>query len=180
MPGSTCPRRVGEFGPWEREEGLDDWDSPGGMIGQEQVGPSCSFCGSLHPDRFMELIREGWLVGPTDKNYKAYLAQPLTEEQQTARKTRWMETDGIARAVREVGERDGKSREQIQADLEQEWTERWAELLNRGEERAKFYFQHLSHEQRDEFIRLYNERVMKMSYPGHFYVMPFFCVAGAA
>ena len=47
----------------------------------KSLGLSCSFCGSLHPDRFMELIREGWNVGPTDKNYKAYLSRlPASEE----------------------------------------------------------------------------------------------------
>ena len=39
---------------------------------------------------------------------------------------------------------------------------------------AKFYYMHLSREQQTEFIRLYNEKVMKVDYPGRFYVPPFF------
>lgn len=40
---------------------------------------------------------------------------------------------------------------------------------------SKFYFQHLNEEQKQRFIELYNERKLKMAYPGHFYVLPFFC-----
>ena len=110
----TCPRRMAEPGPWERSEGLDRWE-------QDRVGLSCSFCGSLNPDRFRELVREGWIVGPTDKSYKAYLESPAE-----------------------------------------------------GQASAKFYFQHLSQEQQDQFIDLHNSRQMKVGYPGHFYVPPFF------
>lgn len=38
----------------------------------------------------------------------------------------------------------------------------------------KLYFQHLSIEQRKEFVELYNKATMKLAEPGHFYVMPFF------
>ncbi len=40
----TCPRRMGEFGPWEHEGGLDVW-----------VNDCCSFCGSVSPQKFFEL-----------------------------------------------------------------------------------------------------------------------------
>ena len=66
----TCPRRMLEFGPWEREEGLDRYERGGGLVGQSR---SCSFCGSLPPDDFMDLVRAGAEVAPTDKNYKAYV-----------------------------------------------------------------------------------------------------------
>lgn len=109
----TCPRRMLEVGPWERAENLDHWQQRDGQ-------PCCSFCGSLHPDRFMELVRDGWLVGPTDKPYKAYLSAP-------------------------DGGREGK-----------------------------FYYLHLSDAQQGEFIELVNTGRMQISYPGHFYVLPFF------
>lgn len=105
-------------GPWAIKESQDTWTDRGG------VAPSCSYCGSLHPDRFMELAREGWTVGPTDKTYKAYLSTP--------------EGEGVHRE-------------------------------------AKFYFQHLSEQQQNEFIELVNDHTMKVGYPGHFYVLPFFC-----
>ena len=43
-----------------------------------------------------------------------------------------------------------------------------------GHAHAKFYFQHLSIEDRAKFIDLYNSGVMKLGEPGHFYVRPFF------
>lgn len=42
---------------------------------------------------------------------------------------------------------------------------------------GKFYFQHFSREQQRRFIELYNARKIKMAFPGHFYVLPFFCSA---
>ena len=76
----TCPRRMAEYGPWDRQEGLDRWEAGHGTVDQDQVGLSCSFCGSLNPERFLELVRDGWVVGPTDKTYKAYLESPQTAE----------------------------------------------------------------------------------------------------
>lgn len=39
---------------------------------------------------------------------------------------------------------------------------------------AKFYFQHLSVEQRQRFIDLLNEKRVKIGMPGYFYTTPFF------
>lgn len=115
--GATCPRRMEEMGPWAREEGLDGFARGHGLVGQ--TDPACTFCGSLSGDRFMELVREGAEVGPTDKNYKAYL---------------------------HAG----------------------------GHTEAKFYFRHLSEEQRREFVDLLNAGRVRIGMPGHFYVPPFF------
>lgn len=49
--------------------------------------------------------------------------------------------------------------------------------ISGGVRHLKFYYQHLSKAQRQEFIDLYNSGAMKIAYPGHFYVRPFFCVA---
>ena len=173
----TCPRRMSDWGPWKREEDLDTWDQRGGVIGQEKIGAGCSFCGSLHPDRFMELVREGWIVGPTDKGYKAYLGKPRTEEDIAARKAKWMEAkNGIAQAIRDLGAKDGKTPEQITADLEEHWTTRELPLIADGcGQEAKFYYQHLSEAQRAEFIELVNAGRMRTGYPGYFYRLPFFC-----
>lgn len=43
-----------------------------------------------------------------------------------------------------------------------------------GSGRGKFYFQHLSIEQMQQFVNLYNAKVLKIGYPGHFYRSPFF------
>ena len=45
-----------------------------------------------------------------------------------------------------------------------------------GEHAGKFYFQHLSAEQRREFVALLNAKAFPVGYPGHFYVLPFFAV----
>lgn len=127
----TCPRR--------REDGTHTADSPFHFAGEfldewkvredaENPGlmntgmPTCSYCGSLNPDFFLEKAEEGWEVGPTDKNYKAYFQNP-----------------------------DGPGR-------------------------GKFYYQHLDGDQRRRFIALYNDKKMVISYPGSFYVMPYFCI----
>lgn len=172
----TCPRRMAEYGPWERVENLDSWCAGRGLASQGAVGVSCSFCGSLHPDRFVELVREGWEVGPTDKNYKAYLRHAPTADEEAQQKADWIQRDAVAQAVRELGERDGKTPEQVAADLD----EQWAKFPHfSGGPEAKFYYQHLSVEQQDEFIALVNERRMKIGYPGHFYVLPFFATRDA-
>jgi hypothetical protein len=44
----------------------------------------------------------------------------------------------------------------------------------------KFYFQHLSIEQRKAFIDLLNSRKLSIGEPGHFYVLPFFMQRAAS
>lgn len=68
----TCPRRLNEPGPWEQKEDLDAWRDATDPV---NPGPVCSFCGSLKPSRFLELVSEGWIVEPTMKSYKAYLGE---------------------------------------------------------------------------------------------------------
>ncbi|MEU1552094.1 hypothetical protein ABZ517_05155 [Streptomyces scabiei] len=164
----TCPRRTYEMGPWERGEGLDTWSTRPG----NGAGPSCSFCGSLHPDRFMELVHAGWIVGPTDKSYKAYLCQPLTDEEKAEHKARWM--DGFtANEIRASAKDRGTTPEQVTTDLEALYEAQVAPLAE-GTKQAKFYFQHLSEEQQHTFIDLHNSRQMQVGYPGHFYQLPYF------
>lgn len=113
----TCPRRNHEIGPWEAGENLDTWDIREQMHNGLRAR-HCSFCGSLHPDDFMQAARDGVELGPTDKSYKVYVNKP-----------------------------------------------------NGG---SKFYFQHLSPEQRAEFVELLNAKKLSIGYPGHFYSPPFF------
>lgn len=42
----------------------------------------------------------------------------------------------------------------------------------------KFYFEHLDEAQRQRFVDLLNAKAVKIGYPGHFYVRPFFVGAG--
>jgi hypothetical protein len=41
----SCPKRMLEPGPWERKDGLDDWE-----IRKEGGYRACTFCGSIHPE----------------------------------------------------------------------------------------------------------------------------------
>jgi hypothetical protein len=106
----TCPRRF-EFGGQRSVEGPepDYYAARGGTLG-------CSYCGSVPPAEFMDAVRSGVQVGPTDKSYKAYL----------------------------------------------------------GSEMRKFYYQHLSDQQRQEFVDLHNARTIAWGEPGYPYVLPFF------
>ncbi len=112
-----CPRRVEAPGPWTYSQGPDTFQTRGGE-------PVCSYCGSLEPERFLELAREGWDVGPTDKTYKAYLTDPASHET------------------------------------------------------FKVYYQHLSQPQRERFIEMHNAQEMRISYPGYFYIPPYFTGTG--
>ena len=47
--------------------------------------------------------------------------------------------------------------------------------MTRQVQTVKFYFQHLSPEQQQRFVELYNSRKIKLTFPGHFYTLPFFC-----
>lgn len=63
---TTCPRRMMDVGPWERKEDLDEF----------RADRTCSFCGSLSPDAFMDAVRKGTPLAATDKNYKVYIQIP--------------------------------------------------------------------------------------------------------
>ena len=119
--------------------------------GPDVWGPDdgCSFCGSLDPDVFMARIEAGDVIlTPTDKNYKVY--------------------------VRNIG---GASFKQMFRDSDSPkgddptlwvWTTRETQT-------TKFYFQHLSADQRTRFIELHNAERLKLDAPGYFYSPPFFC-----
>lgn len=68
--------------PWELKEGLDHWrDQPwGGRPEHVWNWPwqprVCSFCGGVHPDDAIRLLKEGWHLDSTDKAYKRYLEPP--------------------------------------------------------------------------------------------------------
>lgn len=64
-----CPRRRENPSSYTIFPGEDSWETRGGLY------THCSYCGSLNPDTLLELIQGGLCtVGPTDKNYKAYIA----------------------------------------------------------------------------------------------------------
>lgn len=64
----TCPRRIADGRGGVEDE--DTWRDTGGIIGQKGA---CSYCGSMHPEDFMDAARDGKEIGPTDKSYKVYV-----------------------------------------------------------------------------------------------------------
>lgn len=66
----TCQRRMQDFGPWERKENIDGWI----MVGDDKC---CSFCGSMHPNRVIELIKLYGIeiIECSTKSYKWYVKQ---------------------------------------------------------------------------------------------------------
>ena len=159
-----CPRRVELI---HQTPGPDTWDSRAGLSGG--IGPSCSHCGSLSPDVFMAKIREGWIVEPTDKGYKAYLDQPYTAEELESIKT----GSAIWQHARMMKLDEGLTDEEAAAAANAHWS-KYEAPEHKGRTVAKFYYQHLSQEQRTEFLELHNSGAMRLSYPGHFYVRPYF------
>jgi hypothetical protein len=132
--------------PRRRESHLQ-WPGPDMWHG----GQCCSYCGSLNPDVFMARLEAGTIeLGPTDKNYKVYVENRGGEPFAT-----------VHRQCPPGQHCDGP-------DVCDHWVRE-----ERGH--AKFYFEHLSEEQRRRFIELLNERKPVIGYPGHFYVLPFFC-----
>lgn len=163
----TCPRRgespIGDAG------GEDRWRParrPGGFA-------TCSYCGSVSEDGFFALVEARAVVGPTDKSYKVYLRYPnphpdherivsaITFEPDDEERSAWLPVDD---AVREHLERDGWRGEGYL----------YARYTTDPELQSKFYFQHLSEAGRERFVEMNNRGALRIGYPGHFYVPPFF------
>lgn len=105
--------------------------------------PGCAQCGSVSGDAFMEYVREGHVVHGSDKNYKAYLEKDTGTPHETEEYTY---TNG---------------------DYSHTGTQA---KQGTGIQHAKFYYQHLSSEQRNEFVQLWNNRTLNHM----IYVMPYF------
>lgn len=127
LESQTCPRRMGEMGPWKREEKLDWWETGRWAATQEEADAevadfmsspcaggignvlwcyggeqprTCSFCGGIHPDDAVRLLREGWEVGVTTKGYKRYLEPPGSGQQHEALMD-WLSTGREGEAPKE-------------------------------------------------------------------------------
>lgn len=139
----TCPCRPRT----DPSRGADTWTS-----GPEQIGPTCTYCGSLHPDPFMQRLRDGWFLAPTDR-CNASLLRPHTGsdlDEYEQRKTQWL-GQLLAIGIREQLQRRELTGPQIDAALDQEWRNRHSP----GVKAAQFRYEHLSAAQRDEFVELH-------------------------
>jgi hypothetical protein len=66
MEHKGCPRGNMEIGVFTKFAKTAKWDKDEGKR-------RCSYCGSLHPDDFMERVKAGEILTGTDKNYKVYI-----------------------------------------------------------------------------------------------------------
>lgn len=141
----------------------------------------CSWDGSLHPDIFMDLIEKpGTTLTPTDKSYKVYIdvdAAVVGDDPHELRVVGSISggppTDTPPRGytafkgkARRIWKREGNHGD---------YKPRWVMIGERGPRREdKFYFEHLSTEQRIRFIELLNANKLTLREPGYFYALPFF------
>ena len=78
-----CPRRkehgsnsVFNFPETDKWE-TDRWSARESDIWKWEWKPrTCSFCGSIHPEDAIKLLKEGWEIEATGKGYKRYLEPP--------------------------------------------------------------------------------------------------------
>lgn len=153
--------------PRQSETGSDhemEWRSDG----------TCSYCGSISAAAFMDAIREGREVGPTDKNYKAYI---------TVRNPRVGQESVFGSANFNAGPKfEVVTQEMLDSGrggIDARVHEVGSFVLFGIEpptHTAKFYFQHLNEPEQREFVALHNSKKIRVGFPGYFYVMPFFMV----
>jgi hypothetical protein len=169
----TCPRRLESYGA--NQVGADVWESGHGLAGQDDVGVSCSYCGSLNPDRFMQLAGEGWWVDPTDKSYKAYLARPLSDGQVAElRNADWLAGPFVARLRKAVCEQDAR-RKAVDAVIEREWQQMPAARGHGADGGEGVLPASFDEAQGDEVRPPWSTTgTLRIGLPGYFYVLPFF------
>jgi hypothetical protein len=111
---------------------------------------TCSYCGSLNPDVFMARLEAGDIaLGATTKNYKVYVhnagGAPLLQTYRDCPR-----------------------------DEPKHMPDECAHWVTRETSQQKFYFDHLSNEQRQRFVEMYNERRIRMKGGFAFSPFPFF------
>lgn len=154
-----CPRRseshFGSSPAFARDNDYDESDD------------TCNYCGSLNPDTFMSRLESGdVLLGSTDKNYKVYVKSEAGSPQfkQTYR--------DCPKDKEMVGMYGNK----YFVSSCEKGPDHCTHRVTRDTDSTKFYFQHLSKEQKTRFIELLNEKRIKFQGGCGFYVLPFFCV----
>lgn len=156
-----CPRRdeIGQQGGAPTEQ-PDTWRVRGrndGGLGDKVR--TCSYCGSMNPDDLMEMLEAGTcVIGPTDKNYKAYIEEALTDEQLAK-----VEAE-VDAEIADLGPEHHRENHRANTLL----------MRNHGPSIAKFYYMHLSEPQRQRYFELFKEDKIKYGYPGYAYTLPFF------
>jgi hypothetical protein len=155
-----CPRRddmlswLGKFSPIfdPAREGTDTWRT---LHSKE---PSCSYCGSIKPERLFQIIEEGGEIGPTDKGYKFY-----THEKGT----------GVCSYCKGTGKHYPFGNDPTLTDEERATVQECSFCRSTGKgangAEHKFYLQHFSQADRTRYIDLHNAGSIAYGYPGYLY-----------
>lgn len=166
-----CPRRSEGFGRLA-DPGVTGPDSYGpkhGLVGQPS---GCTYCGSMSGDDFMDLVRAGAEIGPTDKSYKLYVKGiPRDGDPDEPRVVSTSSSPGD----RLRGWKDLTRAEKRAVKNSVSWPENYKEgyysFMPWGPTvDGKFYTKHLSDEQGWEFDRLWRDGKINWGYPGYPYV----------
>ena len=166
-----CPRR-NEFAGTALGNALgpDAWqDLTKAFGGDNSAGPTCSYCGSIRPEEFLEKVRGGWIVVPTDQRSRCYLDKPY----EPAEMNKIKERNGGWQVVRQDRLSDGDTEEEAAAAADAWWTENEAPGIG-GRSAGTLYYAHLDAPQQAEFLELYRSGAMRMAWPGKFNATPSF------
>lgn len=123
---------------------------------------------------FFTAIAEDSELTPTDKNYKVYVDQVDPEagipwiysmaNHQPDDSGQWI---FVTESNLETMPRSGFSKSALLGS--------WIKITTKNKKKqGKFYFYHLTEDEMIRFIELHNTKKLKLAYPGHFYVFPFF------
>lgn len=172
-----CPRQTNEATMTVQREHVSHWRPDG----------TCSYCGSIDAATLFAAIEAGAQLEPTDKNYKVYvtIANPKAGQRRVISSASGPSHDEfIARGYLPTDSLSDEDEAVMLADGYGKGTPFRPALVKFGVHepttRAKFYFQHLTDEERRTFVGLMNAKRINLAYPGHFYRLPFFVAREAA
>jgi hypothetical protein len=162
---------------WKLKEHMDDnhpeayfiCDYGGSSAFWKKTG-SCSNCGSISPERFFQAIEAGYELGPTDKNYKAY----INVENEALGKY-WVcgsatyAASGYVQLTEELCEEFALGSYDRQKIGDYVSIEQHKQI-----DHEKFYFQHLDEAGKTKLVDLVNDKKINFSRPGYFYTLPYF------
>lgn len=167
----TCPRRIADGlatadGPFVGSgPNLDEWSTRAGLIGQPS---GCTYCGSLPSAMFMDQVRAGAKVGPTDKPYKLYIDVPSRGTSTLRVISSSNSPSGGLTHYRDLSRAEKKAvKEYASSGYPKGFKDHYYGLTTwDATTEAKFYTHHLTEEQGWEFHTLWREHKINWGYPG--------------
>jgi len=165
QPQSICPMQTNEATMQSQKEHVAHW----------RDDSTCSYCGSLHPDKLFEAIANGKKLIPTDKTYKIYVMRDdpnVGQQRIVACASGSSHPGGAGDWVQVTDEnRDSLPLEEFHKEFTKNGG--WVMLGDTpAEKMEKFYFSHLSGAEKQKFVDLYNTNKLRLD--GPFYIWPFF------